>query len=155
MSPPSQSRLQSIAHRVDAIFTPLAQLLTRLVFGQAFLIAGLGKLKDLDQAVKNFEAMGIPMANVQAPFIAALEFGGGILLLAGLGTRVFAFLLSCTMVVAFATTEMSRFPKGFTLEVDFSDITPLPFLVGMLWLLAKGAGKLSLDHLLARRAGRA
>ncbi len=121
------------------------------MFGQAFLIAGLGKFRNLDGTVKSFETLDIPFANVQAPMIAGLEFGGGILLLVGLGTRTASFLLACTMVVALATAHRKDLVPGLMLDVDYSTVAPLPFLVGVVWLLAKGAGKVSLDHWIARR----
>jgi putative oxidoreductase len=149
VSPPPQG--SSLAQRLDALFTPLAQLFTRLVFGQSFLLAGLGKLRDPEKTVKGFESLGIPSPEALGPAIAVLEFGGGIFLLAGLGTRAFAFLLACTMVVATVTAHGDEFVSGFVLDVPFEKVAPVPYLVGMLWLLAKGAGKVSLDHLVARR----
>ena len=140
----------SLAHRVDALFTPVAQLVTRVVFGQAFLLTGLGKLQNLDRIVGSFESLGIPFANVQAPFVATVEFVGGILLVLGLGTRVASLLLCGTMVVAVLTAHLGV----FAFDASFADIAPLPFLVAVLWLLAKGAGALSVDHVLAQRAAR-
>jgi putative oxidoreductase len=152
MSSSHRGLYRSLALRADAWFTPLAQLLTRLVFGQAFLLTGLGKLRNLPGITKFFEDLGIPFASIQAPMISALEFGGGILLLLGLGTRVFAALLSCTLVVALATADRADLMAGFAFEKSFADVAPLPFLVGLVWLIAKGAGKLSVDHVLERRS---
>jgi len=150
MSSPSQGRFQSLYRLMDSVGTPLAQLAARIVFGQAFLLTGWGKLHDLEKITAFFESLGIPAANVQAPLVATVEFVGGILLLLGLGTRISALLLSGTMVVAVLTAHM----KDFAIDSSFADIAPLPFLVATLWLMAKGAGKLSVDHLLAVRSAR-
>lgn len=154
MSDSPRGFLHSLASSADTFLTPVAQVLTRLVFGQAFLLTGWGKLHSLPKTTAFFESLGIPFANVQAPMISALEFVGGILLLAGLGTRIFAFLLSCTMVVALATADRADLIAGFTFDKSFADVAPLPFLVGLVWLIAKGPGMLSVDHLLAKRGKR-
>jgi putative oxidoreductase len=138
---------------MDSVCTPLAQLAARLVFGQAFLIAGLGKWGDIDKVVGFFEKLGIPAANVQAPFVATVELVGGILLILGLGTRISALLLACTMVVALLTAHIGDFGGTLTLDKGLDSIAPLPYLVAVLWLAAKGAGGLSLDRLLASQAG--
>jgi putative oxidoreductase len=143
----------SLAYRVEAIVVPIAQLLTRIVFGQAFLLTGLGKLNDLPKVTQFFESLGVPAANVQAPMVAVIECAGGALLLLGLGTRIAAFLLTCVMVVALITAHPNELVDGLTGTMSFADVAPLPFLVGVLWLLALGAGKLSLDALIQRRRG--
>lgn len=147
MTSPASHRLSSLFRLFDTLAAPLAQLLTRIVFGQAFLLAGYGKLQNLDRTIAFFEGLGIPAANLQAPFVAGVEFVGGILLLLGLGTRISALFLTVTMVVATLTAHL----KDFAWDDSFAKIAPLPFLCAMLWLLAKGAGKLSCDHLLASR----
>lgn len=141
-------RLSSTYRFLDRLATPIAQIATRIVFGQSFLLHGLGKLKDLEKIQQSFEGLGIPLANVQAPFVALVEFVGGILLLLGLGTRISALFLACTMIVAALTAHASE----FVLDAPFAKVSPVPYLVAMLWLVAKGAGSLSIDHLLARRA---
>lgn len=153
MSNPSPSMFASLSNRLDSWFTPLAQIVTRVAFGQAFAITGWGKLHNLEGLTKFFTDLGIPAANIQAPFIATLEFVGGICLLIGFATRPMALLLSCTMVVALATADSEGLLKGFTLDETFANVAPVPFLVAMLWLIAKGPGKLSVDHPVAKRAG--
>lgn len=150
-STPLAARLVAFYPLADRFVTPLAQLATRIVFGQAFLLTGLGKLRNLADATAFFESLGIPLAQVQAPFVAAVEFVGGALLLLGLGTRLASALLASTMVVALLTAHRG----DFALDASLADIAPLPFLVAVLWLLAKGAGRVSVDHVLARRAARA
>jgi putative oxidoreductase len=145
----------SFTQRIEQVVTPLAQLVARLVFGQAFLLVGMTKLNGLDQTTQSFAELGIPLANVQAPLVAGLEFVGGILLIAGLGTRAVALLLGATMVVAVVLAHAGEITEGLTMTKSFADVSPLPFLVAMLWLLAKGAGTFSVDHLLTRRRGQA
>ncbi len=149
----SQGRLQSVYRLLDSVCTPLGQLVARLVFGQAFLITGWGKLHNLDNFVKFFTDLGIPAPHIQAPFVATVEFVGGILLLLGLGTRITSLFLASTMVVALLTAHRADFAPAFTLDKSLADITPLPFLAALLWLMAKGGGSISVDRLLASRSG--
>lgn len=151
MSDQSRGLFHSLASTGDAVLTPIAQLLTRLVFGQSFFLIGLGKLNDLAKTTESFENLGIPFAKAQAPMIAALECVGGILLLLGLGTRIFALLLGCTMVVATLTAHRAEVMHAFTFDTSFASISPLPFLVGLVWLVAKGPGRISADYVIVRR----
>ena len=152
MSNPKQG-LASLSHFFDVAATPVAQLVTRLAFGQAFALTGWGKLHNLENTTKFFESLGIPAANVQAPMVATIEFVGGLLLVLGLGTRFAALLLTGTMVVALLTAHGSDIAAAFQLDKGFDAAAPIPYLVATLWLLAKGAGTLSLDALINKKRG--
>ena len=92
----------------------------------------------------------MPTAN--AAFISTLELVGGICLMLGLGTRLFAALLSCTMVVAILTADWKDFTAAFSSsDKGLLDVTPVPFLLFLLWLVAFGAGKISVDRWLEHR----
>lgn len=154
VSQPATHRFASLFQFADRAVTPVAQIVTRLVFGQAFALAGWGKLQDLPKVTSFFESLGIPFANVQAPMVATFEFVGGLCLLLGLGTRFAAAILTCTMIVALVTADLESIGKGFRLEAGFDAAAPVPYLVATLWLLAKGAGALSVDALIARKQSR-
>jgi putative oxidoreductase len=125
--------------------------LTRLVLGLVFVGTGWGKLHSLDDVTKFFASLGIPAASIQAPLIAGLEFVGGICLLIGLGTRVFAGLLGCTMIVAMLTALKDKI-GGFG---DLSGQMEFLYLLLFIWLTVAGAGLLSLDEVISRRWRRA
>jgi putative oxidoreductase len=125
----------------------LGPLIIRLVVGTAFVLTGWGKLHNLEDVTKFFESLHIPLAGPQAAFIATLEFAGGLLLIAGLGTRIIALLLSCTMIVALATAIL---PKAESLAEIPSSIE-LTYLAIFAWLIVHGAGSVSLDRVIARR----
>jgi putative oxidoreductase len=143
--------LERLYFQLDAWGSPIAQLATRVVFGQAFALTGWGKLTNLDKIVAFFTDLGIPFPGLQAPMVATIEFVGGILLVLGLGTRITSMLLLSTMVVALATADRASLLQGFVLGESFADVTSLPYLVALLWLIAKGAGKVSVDRVLANR----
>ena len=122
-------------------------LVARLGVGGEFLLSGWGKLHRLDKLVAYFQELKIPAAAIQAPFIATLEFVGGLLLLVGLGTRIFGFLLGCTMVVAMLTA-IDFAGKGLS---DFLYLSEWLLLLLLSSFVFSGGGKASLDALLARR----
>jgi putative oxidoreductase len=127
---------------------PFVLLALRVLVGVGFFYAGKGKFEDLDQTASFFTQLGIPAAELQAPFIAGLELVGGVALVLGLGTRLFSLLLSCTMVVALLTAHRERLGDLLT---DFASIAPVPFLLPVLVLMAFGAGSISVDAFLARK----
>jgi putative oxidoreductase len=145
------ARVCAAGHRAATLLVPFAPLLARLAFGQAFFITGLGKLGDLTSHIHRFEGWGIPFAGIQAPINAVLELVGGIMLMLGLGTRVFAFLLGCTMVVALLTADRGNLLGALPFSDTLANVAPVPFLVALVWLIAYGAGPISIDHFIARK----
>jgi putative oxidoreductase len=125
----------------------LPPLLARLVLAVIFIQSGWGKLHNLSNVIDFFKTLGIPAPSLQAPFVAGVEFFGGILVLVGLLTPLAAFLLACTMVVAILT---ARLGDVHTLGA-LANLAEVSFLVMLLWLVWEGAGKVSLDHLLRQR----
>jgi putative oxidoreductase len=153
----TSSRFQSLSALADKIAMPVVLLLTRLVFGQSFAQAGWGKFMDLEVPTRGFENIGIPMAGVMAPFIATVEFVGGLLLILGLGTRIAALFLTATMVVALLTAHFGELAQIWPFSAEdkmLAKISPVPFLIGVLLLLAKGPGRPSLDHVIAKKQAR-
>jgi putative oxidoreductase len=128
----------------------LAPLFARIVCGWVFLLSGWGKLHNLPQVTENFVSWGIPLPHVLTPFVAGVEFFGGMLLLAGLLTRISAGALGITMIVAIAAAKWGDVDSlGTLLGFDETE-----YLALFLWLAIAGAGRLSLDYLLERRAVR-
>lgn len=133
----------------------LPALLTRLMVGFGFYMTGSGKLKNLDGVVEFFTSLGVPYAKYQAPFVAHLEYYGGILLLLGLFTRPASLLLSATMVVALLTADKADFLASWTTESEKvpAEITAFVYLVFLVWLFVSGGGLVSLDALLSKLLG--
>jgi len=134
-------------------------LATRILVGYGFYLTGFGKLGRIDDIVDWFRELGIPRPEIQAPFVANLEYWGGLLLMAGLCTRVVAALLSGSMAVALLTADKQGFLESWlpTSEQLPVDITSFTYLVFLLWLVVYGAGVLSADYPLGwvlRRAAR-
>jgi putative oxidoreductase len=148
-------RLLEKGRRLADRLQPAAALVTRLLVGYAFVRTGLGKWQNFEGTVSFFTEVGLPLPEVNAAFIAGLELAGGALLMAGLGTRLFAALLSSTMVVALLTADRARLVGAFSAGSDYgpTDVVPLVFLAFLIWLVAFGAGAWSLDRVFFRKAG--
>src|ERR1700747_2629771 len=65
-------------------------LAVRLYWGWQFMQTGLGKLGDIGKVIRFFTDLGIPAPALNAYFVSALEFAGGLLLLLGLGSGLIA-----------------------------------------------------------------
>lgn len=134
-------------HRIAAALDWLPALISRLTIGGIFIQTGWGKLTHLDKVTQFFASLGIPAPRIQAPFVAAVEFVCGILVLLGLGTRVAAIPLIGVMSVAIATAKIKQVQD----YSDFLSLSEYLFIVLLVWLIIKGAGAVSLDALCARR----
>ena len=90
-----------------------------------------------------FTHMGVPFPGVTGPFIGLLEFFGGIALVMGFLTRLVAVGFVFDMLVAILLVKLKGGFSGYELE----------FLLcgSSVALLLTGAGKFSVDALLAGR----
>ena|ERR1700681_2942298 len=119
-------------------------LLARLTLGIVFAESGWGKFHNLSRVIAFFTDLGIPAPSIQAPFVAGVEFVGGLLILVGLFTRLAAIPLSVTMLVAIATAKMG---DVHTIG-DFAGLSEWAYFVVLMWLAWAGAGRVSVDALL-------
>ncbi len=131
--------------------TFLGPLIARFTIGVAFIDSGWGKVHNLEKVTAYFTELGIPAPHIQATFVSWVELVCGSLVLLGLGTRLAAVPLICTMIVALITAKASDI-SGLSDLVGTIEFTYIALLVG---LTLTGAGALSLDHWIARRAAAA
>ena len=89
-------------------------LAVRIYWGYQFALTGWGHLHSLPKLVSYFTSLNIPFPGLNAPFISALEFFGGILMVLGLFSRPIAFLLACDMLVAFWVGDHATFVSFFS-----------------------------------------
>ena len=123
---------------------PVALLLLRWGLGVIFVYHGFPKLTHTQDHVQSFVHMGFPSYFL---YIAAvLETFGGLLLLAGLFTRVAALLLAGEMAVAIWKVHL---PQGGIYGVENYQF-PLAMAVGAFTLASFGAGLISIDYALFR-----
>jgi putative oxidoreductase len=131
---------------------PLQQLeaggawLGRLLLAAIFLHEAWAKLTAYDAAVGYMQAFGLP--GWLLPFAIAVELVGGILVIAGLYTRVAALALAL-FCVATAVLFHNKFGNRNELLHFEKD---LAIAGGFLVLAARGGGAWALDALRGRRA---
>lgn len=131
----------------------LPALIVRAGVGLMFLGGAIHKATHLSEFVAYFAQLHIPAPQLQAPFVVAVEFFGGLLLMLGLGTRPAALLLSGTMVVALATAAIPdhKIHASWRGLLDFLYLPEWLLLCLLGWLIFVGAGRLSVDHGLRKR----
>jgi putative oxidoreductase len=120
--------------------------LGRLLLAAIFLHEAWAKLTAYDAAVGYMQAFGLP--GWLLPFAIAVELVGGILVIAGLYTRVAALALAL-FCVATAVLFHNKFGNRNELLHFEKD---LAIAGGFLVLAARGGGAWALDALRGRRA---
>jgi uncharacterized membrane protein YphA (DoxX/SURF4 family) len=147
-----------------ATSAPRATLLIRTMAGAVFLSEGILKFVYTNQGVGRFTRLGFPFPDATATAIGGFEIVGGLLLLAGLYTRLVSIGFSIEMIVAMLTTKISLYlgtsplplppaaPKTGIWAVLHETRSEWAQLLCCTFLVIVGAGALSLD---ARRAARA
>jgi putative oxidoreductase len=126
-------------------------LVLRLVVGAAFLFHGWPKIQNATTWMNKMPDAPPPYLQAAA---AVAEFGGGISLILGFLTPLFALLLACTMATA---AFMVHIPKGdpFVSQGGPSwELAAVYFGVSVMFLLV-GPGQLSMDWCLFGRRGSA
>lgn len=130
---------------------PAPVLLVRLLVGIVFLSEGIQKfLYPVTLGVGRFEKIGIPQPQFFAPFVGAVETVCGTLLIVGLLTRLAAIPLLIDISVAIVTTKIPMLMKSGFWAAMHEARTDLCMFLGCIFLIAVGAGQLSVDAKIAR-----
>ena len=131
--------------------TTTARTILRIVTGFLFAAHGWQKFNEFTIAGTQaaFAQMGVPAANLVAPVVATLELVGGVALILGVLTRVFAALLAVNMLGALflvhATAGIFAATGGYELVLILAAAALAVALVG--------AGKVSVDKAVFGRPG--
>jgi uncharacterized membrane protein YphA (DoxX/SURF4 family) len=127
-----------------------AVLLVRLLTGGVFLSEGIQKfLYPLELGTGRFIKIGIPAPDVMAPFVGVVEIVCGVLLIAGLLTRLAAVPLIVDITVAICTTKIPILMKQGFWAMAHEARTDWCMLLGSVFLMLAGAGAWSIDAMLA------
>ncbi len=141
--------------RIVTTSAPPSVLLIRLVVGAVFLSEGIQKfLFPNDLGVGRFIKIGIPAPQVMATFVGMVEIVCGTLIIFGLLTRLAAIPLIIDMLVAIVTTKIPILLKSGFWAMAHEARVDYAMLLGSIFLLVVGAGRLSIDWRLGSRASR-
>lgn len=125
----------------------------RVMVGGVFLSEGIQKfLFPAEVGAGRFAKIGLPSPEILGPFVGAVEITCGLLVLAGLLTRLAVIPLLITMAVAIWTTKVPILMKSGFWKMAHDSRNDYCMVLGSLFLLVVGAGLWSLDARLHRRA---
>lgn len=130
-------------------------LLVRLYWGWQFMQTGWGKLHHLEQVTGFFASLGLPAPGATAIFVGCVEFFGGLLLIAGLASRLTGLVLTGNMLVAYITADREALLSVISNPGKFYGADPYTFLFAALLVLLFGPGWFAVDTLIAHRCERA
>jgi putative oxidoreductase len=133
-----------IIHWLNAVPYSLLAIPARLAVAQVFWSSGQTKLADWGATLQLFEEeYKVPLLppGIAAHLAASIELSMPVLLVLGLFTRGAALiLLGMTTFI-----EVFVYPQAWPTHIQWAAM--------LVFLLFRGAGKLSLDQLIARRMG--
>jgi uncharacterized membrane protein YphA (DoxX/SURF4 family) len=144
-------------------------ILLRLMVGWVFLSEGILKFMEPETlGAGRFARIGIPWPDLLGPFVGLCEIVGGGLLILGLLTRLGALVLLVDISVALLSTKvpillghgfwgfsLSKLPEYGFWSMSHEARTDLCMWLGSLTLLILGAGRASIDALIAKGGGSA
>jgi putative oxidoreductase len=143
-------KLRYLAEQVP-LANDLGMLVLRVVVGIIFIVHGAGDIFEagVSTNVENYRDAGIPLPELAAPFAAYVQFLGGLVLIAGLFSRLVALGMVVVMAGALIFVHVGeQIPigqdgsgSGFALIMGAASLA----------LVLTGPGRLSLDHLIATR----
>ncbi|MFD3961169.1 MULTISPECIES: DoxX family protein [Streptomyces] len=155
------TQLSTWQAKLTGTTAPAAVMLIRLYVGAVFLSEGILKFVRPDaQGTGRFDKAGIPAPGFFAPLDGVFEIVCGLLLLAGLLTRLATVPMVVNMLGALLITKLPilwgdapLFPgKSGWWDFAHESRTDLAQLCGSLFLLIVGAGAYSLDARLHQSA---
>ncbi|HEX2501028.1 MAG TPA: DoxX family protein [Methylomirabilota bacterium] len=139
--PSSRPGLAGWLDRLARVPLSLHQLLFRLGVASVFLKAGLVKASGWEPTVALFrDEYRVPVLppELAATLATTFELGCSTLLILGLGTR----LAALPLLAMIAIIQLFVYPSAWPEHLVWSSI--------LLYLLTRGPGSVSLDHLIAR-----
>jgi uncharacterized membrane protein YphA (DoxX/SURF4 family) len=134
-------------------FPNAAIIFIRLAVGLIFLTQGVLKYIDPHTGLLRFTRIGFPFPGFTAHLVGAFEIACGSMVLIGILTRIAAVPLLVIILTAIATTkipELFRPNQGAWFMVSDAR-TDFAMTMCLLFLLAAGAGRWSLDGWMGRR----
>jgi putative oxidoreductase len=122
---------------------PVSDLVGRVLIAAIFILSGWGKIAAYAGTQAYMQSAGVPGGLL--PLVILVELGGGLAIVLGLYTRAVAVVLAGFSVIA-----------GFLFHGGADQVSQIMFMKnvamagGFLFLVANGAGKISLDAKLGK-----
>ena len=130
------------------MFQTLAPLLGRLLLGAIFVWAGYGKLTGFDGLVSTISSKGIPLPQIAAAATVIIELVGGLMLVVGLKVRWAALVIFLFLIPVTALFH----PYWDSASQGIAFFKNLSIMGGLLMVMLHGAGPISVDRRIARKA---
>ena len=147
-------KLYGLLVRVASSLQPVLLLCVRVYFGlwpAGIAVNGWGKLHNLGRVTQFFASLGLPAPGATATFVSTFELIAGILLAAGLFSRVAALGLAIDMLTAYITSDRDSLSNFFSDPGKFYNADPFIYLAVGLLIFVFGPGKLALDYLIEKK----
>ncbi len=126
--------------------------LARILVAYLFLLAGWGKLTGLAGLTKTLADKQLPYPEILAYIAAIVAFGGAVLLILGLLTRLGAFaLIVFTVVATLLFHDFWNMTGPMRVENLGAFNKNLAIIGGLMLLVATGGGPISVDAAFRRR----
>jgi putative oxidoreductase len=122
-------------------------LFARILFAAIFLVSGYSKIGGFSQVAAFMASKGIPLSEIALALSIVLEIGGGLLLIAGWKARwaaaaLFVWLIPVTLIFHnFWAADAAQYQNQLN-----HFLKNLCIVGGMLYVMAFGAGPLSMDN---------
>ena len=114
----------------------------RLLIGLPFAMSGFSKLAAVSPTIEMIRAAGLPLPPLAFAIAVIVELGGGLLLVAGLRTRIVAAALALFSLAAAAAFHNSFADQNQMIHF----LKNVMMAGGLLQIVAFGAGALSIDN---------
>jgi len=132
--------------RVAAGVNDAILALGRIVFAALFIFAGFEKFMDLPGTAAAIGSKNLPLPQVLAVATAALELGGGLLIVVGWQTRIVALALGLfTLAAAYLYHDFWHMTGAEQTNNMIHALKNLSIFGGLVMLAAVGAGRYSID----------
>ena len=132
--------------RMLSTSAPAATILVRLAVGGVFLSEGIQKfLYPGELGFGRFAKIGLPNPGFLGPFVGTFEIVCGALVILGLLTRLASIPLIVIISTAIVTTKLPMLAANGFWSMAHEARTDYAMLLGALFLLIVGAGRLSVD----------
>jgi putative oxidoreductase len=128
-------------------------LAIRLYWGWQFAQDGWRKLHHLAKVTEYFTSLNLPAPGMTALGVSIIELAGGILLAAGIGSRLVSLILFVNMTVAFWTAEKDAFLGVLSSPDKFQAADAYNYWFAALLILILGPGFFAVDTILRRWLG--